>query len=416
MSLFILLLIAACTMPAETETPDGAYGYEDDRYVTPEESGLRIAALDYEVGDLTDPANLAKYARADLLIVQPWQFWNNSLDLGLLRAANPDLKIVAYFRSKCIRTAWSVPPESGQLYTHDLYQAGLPYLGRTTTGDTLSDWPGTWFIDYTNPAARRAQLDVFKHYQATSPNKFDGIFWDYFSNKLWISPGVDGMTGEPDIDGDGVPHWEDEDELAAFVSAQDDMVDEMRAAMGQNFIQIANGSRALQDSTFAGKFDGIFYENFPNQGFIGGPGFRMALDPAVPNNLWAAHNWPRTRNGGPWLILSYMHHVGTYLDQNGDYQVIDADDLTRAAALLSGATAITYAGYGVRDAGLPDIEYNLGKPLGGPVLSGSTYTREFENGWIELFMGTGDYPVPFEFTVSEGGRVIHDLDFPTLDR
>ena len=36
----------------------------------PEGGSLRIAALDYQVGDLTNPTELAKYTRADVLIVQ----------------------------------------------------------------------------------------------------------------------------------------------------------------------------------------------------------------------------------------------------------------------------------------------------------------------------------------------------------
>jgi len=417
-TLFIPLLVghAGCTTSPEAEIPEGAYGYGDDRNSDIQEPGLRIAALDYNLGDLTDPSELAKYTRADILIVATWQVWDYAKDINLIRAANPDLKILAYFRTKCIRSEWSIPPATGRRYTHDLYQAGAPFLSFTTTGDTLSDWPNALVIDYTNPTARKALLDVFVDYQTHSPFKFDGVFWDYFSKSLWIAPTVTGMTGEPDMDGDSVPHWDDPDELAAFVAAQDDFVDEMRAAMGPNFIQIANGVRALQDSTFAAKFDGMFYENFPNQGLVGGPGFRLALDPSVPNNLWAARTWPRTRNGGPWLILSYMHHVGTYLDGDGEYQTIDGDDLTRATALLTDATAITYEGFGVRDAGVPTVEYGLGQPLGGVVVTGDTYSREFENGRIDLYMGSGDYPVPFEFTVWEGGRVAHDLDLPTMDR
>ena len=40
-----------------------------------DDGSLRIAALDYQVGDLSDPAELAKYTRADILIVHPDQFW-----------------------------------------------------------------------------------------------------------------------------------------------------------------------------------------------------------------------------------------------------------------------------------------------------------------------------------------------------
>jgi hypothetical protein len=75
--------------------------------------GLRIAALDYYIDDLNDPEALEKYARAELLIVGPWQFWDANLDLSVLRAANPEQKIVAYFRTKCVREEWVEPPGRG---------------------------------------------------------------------------------------------------------------------------------------------------------------------------------------------------------------------------------------------------------------------------------------------------------------
>jgi len=397
-------------MPQEVAPASENQSYEDDRSASPFEDGMRVAAFDLYLEDLSDPAVLARYARAEILIVSLWQIWQQPIDLSLIRAANPDIKILGFFRSKCIRSEWSNPPSSGSSFTHDLYLAGQDYLCYTTTGDTLSDWPNALVVDYTQPAARKALLEVFARYQAKTTNKLDGVYWDYFTESLWISPDVRNMTGEPDMDGDGVPHWEDDDEIQAFIDGQDAFVDEMRAKMGEDFIQVANGIRAKQDSTFAAKLDGMFYEGFPTQSFLGGPGFRMALDPANPNNLWAARSWPRTKNGGPWLILSHMWEAGRYLDENGDYQSIDADDFTRAVALLTDCTAVTWKGFNVRDAGIPEVEYNLGKPMGGTVISGSTYSREFENGRLELFMGFGDYPVPFEFTVTEGGRVIHDLD------
>jgi len=249
--------ILACSSPGDPA--------DARRSFPPDDGSLRIAALDYNIGNLSDPAELPKFTRADILIVATWQFWETSKDLADLRAANPDLLILAHFRTKAIRQAWAVPPASGRRYTHDLYQAGLPHLARTTTGDTVSDWPGTYLFDYTDPAARSAMIDVFAHYQRTSGEPFDGVFWDYFSPRLWISPRVTTMEGDPDLDGDGLAHRDDDDEQQAFVDAQDAWVDEMRRRMGDDFIQIANGTRATQDPAFAAKLDGMFYEMFPAQ-------------------------------------------------------------------------------------------------------------------------------------------------------
>ena len=35
-------------------------------------------------------------------------------------------------------------------------------------------------------------------------NRFDGVYWDYFNDRLWIAPAVTDMAGEPDFDGDGI--------------------------------------------------------------------------------------------------------------------------------------------------------------------------------------------------------------------
>jgi len=380
----VILILMICGL-AGCSSP----GNPDDTGSIPlptDDGSLRIAALDYQVGDLTDPAELAKYTRADILIVQPDQFWGRPEmegRLALLRAAKPELKIIAYFRSKVTKTHWGAIPRESQTYIYDLYHAAKPYWCQTTTGDTLMDWPGAVIFDYTNPDARKAMLDVFVSHQKTSANKFDGVFWDYFNDRLWIAPAVTDMEGEPDMDRDGVPHWEDEDELLAFQDAQYDWVHEMQAAMGPQFIQIANGSRALTDSLFAGEFDGMFYEVFPNVGFGSGETFRRALDPNQYNNLFTARTWPRQSNGGPWLILSHSFLVGSFRNEDGNWDQLRP--------------------------GVPMVELNLGSPLGDTVINGDHYMREFERGRVEMFMGDGKYPIPFSYVIPENGVVIEQF-------
>lgn len=375
-------------------------------------SGLRIAAIDYSVGDLTDPNELAKYTRADIVVVQCDQFWGRDSFEGrmdLLRAAKPDIKIIGYFRSKVVKASWGDQSREDQTYNYDLYQASKPYWCATTTGDTLMDWPGAVLFDYTNPAARQAMLGVFLKYQRTSSNKFDGIYWDYFNEKLWIAPAVTDMEGEPDMDGDGIGHFEDADEMQAFQDAQYDWVAETRAALGGGFIQIANGARALTDPQFAAQFDGMFYELFPNVGFGSGETFKKALDPNQPNNLWAAHTWPRTVNGGPWLILSHASTIGSYRAPDGTWQPIVAGNLLRAVALLTDATSTHYDGTGTHSAGVPDLEIDLGAPLGEVVIDGDRYTREFERGRVVLEMGNGYYPLPFAYAIPKDGVIVEQF-------
>ncbi len=384
---------------------------------SPSNRSCPIAALDYQVGDLTDPNVVAKLARADLLVLGTEQFWETGADLSYIRAANPNIKIVAYLRTKCVRSAWAPEEEADNLYTHQLYRAALPYLVQTTEGDTASDWFGTYLYDFTNSQARSDILDIFTHFQATSSNQFDGVFWDYFSPRLWIPTNLIGVYGEPDMDLDGVPHYDDADEIERFLRGQEAWIDEMRARMGEDFIQIANGVRALRDSTFAARVDGMFYENFPAQGFNGGDQFRMALDPSEFNNLWAAHGWPRTQNGGPWLILDQMMPAGTYFGPPPDYPpyTIDADDLTRAVALLTGASAITHEGFGIREPGIPEVGYDLGAPLGGVQNNYPFYRRDFQRGYITVTMRDGAYPFPFDFEVWQDGVMIHRSPYPAAN-
>ncbi|MCK5879496.1 MAG: hypothetical protein KAH24_06945 [Holophagae bacterium] len=374
--------------------------------------------MDFSLEDLTDPAEMAKYTRADIVIVQCDQFWgrdNFEGRMALLRAAKPELKIIGFFRSKAIKTEWGLQARGFQTYNYDLYQASKPYWCSTTTGDTLMDWPEAVVYDYTNPAARKAMLDVYLHYNNSSSNKFDGMYWDYFNEQLWIAPAVTTMEGDPDMDGDGVGHWDDADEKQAFRDAQYDWIDEVQRAMGPDFIQIANGSRALTDSLFASKFDGMFYELFPNVGYGSGANFKKALDPNRYNNLWAARNWPRTVNGGPWLILSHAKNIGSYRDEDGAWKPINSGNLLRAVALLTGATSTHYDGSGLHSAGLPEIELDLGAPLGPVSIIGTHFSRQFERGRVELEMGDGYYPFPFAYAIPQNGVVVESFGEMVID-
>lgn len=398
----LLLTMAACSTPGEPETLSPSNVFVDD-------GDLRIGVLTEDLGDLNDPVNMERITRGDILIVQTDQFWGRAEfegKMGLIRAAKPSLKILGYFRTKAVKAYWGDYPN--QTYNYDLHQALSPFWCQTTTGDTLMDFPGAVVFDYTNPAARRAALDVYEHYQSTSNNKFDGVFWDYFSTSLWISPTVVGMDGEPDMDGDGVAHWDDPDELAAFLDAQFDWLREMEAAMGPSFIQVGNGYRAATDSVFAAELDGIFYELFPNVGFGSGDTFRHALDPTRYNNLFTSRHWPRTRNGGPWMFLSHRKPAGSIRD-GGTWITIDAGDLLRAVALLTDGTSLHYDNTGQAVAGVPAIELDLGRPLGETEIFGELYVRNFERGRVVLEMGVGYYPQPFSYVIHQNGVEVEAL-------
>jgi hypothetical protein len=375
---------------------------------------LKNVVYDSNLGDLNDPEILAAATRGNLLIVDGNRFFGQpgvNEDLALIRATNPDIKVIGFFRNKTVRLDWEGAYNS---YNADLFEASKPYWSYTTTGDTLQDWPKIANFSPLTAESRRAMLDVFVQYQDEAVNKLDGVFWDYFNFTLWLAPSVDSMDGEPDLDGDGIPHWDDADEIQAYQDCSVAWINEMREAMGDDFIQIVNGNRALEDSTFAGLVDGMFYETFPHVGFNNATGYIDALDTSEPNNLWAAHDWPRTQNGGPWLILSHMNVGYTYFDENYNSQVLDLADLNRAIALLVGGAAVYYDDSGRRTAGLPTVELDLGHPTSDVNIDGNRYSRSFDNGRIELLMGSGGLPDPFTFKIYQNETLVQSVDLPTV--
>jgi len=379
-----------------------------------------MAIVDFRTGNLDTPEAAERYARAELVVLESTCLWARPQNAGFVanvRALNPDTRVLGYVLGKSSWTTWGDEPDrdpTANPYGWDWYQATRPYWCFTTTGDTLMDWPHQVVVDITDPACRRAMIEVLLKWRREGENRVDGFFWDYFAPSLWIAPAVDAtMDGEPDLDADGIGHFEDADERQAFRDAQTALVLETRAAFGDDFIQIFNGGRAAGDSNFAALGDGMFYELFPTVGFWGGPRMALALDPARTNNLYAARGWPRTRNGGPWLILSNPTSVSWW---DSDWQPVQFNlgDLNRVVALLTGATACYHEPPDVQY-GWPAYEPALGAPLGGVVCSGDTLTRDFAGGRVQLIMRSGDGALPFDYEITEGDTVVQALRFPDYD-
>jgi hypothetical protein len=407
-----ILALAGCGAGSDPADPAPAGQPPQDATRSP-----RMAVVDYLTGNLDTPEAVARYARADLVVLESTYLWAWPRNAGFVagvKALNPDIKIIGYVLGKTSWTTWGDEPDSDPTanpYGWDWYNATRPYWCFTTTGDTVMDWPHQVVIDITNPACRRAMIDVLLKWRREGENRVDGFFWDYFSTTLWMPDAVAAaMDGEPDLDHDGIGHFEDLDEQQAFRDAQSALVLETRAAFGNDFIQIFNGGRAAGDSTFAALGDGMFYEMFPTVGFWGGPRVALALDPAQPNNLYAARGWPRTRNGGPWLILSNpMMARWTKLD--GQIVEFNLGDLNRVVALLTGATACYHEPPDLRY-GWPSYEPALGPPLGGVVASGDTLTRDFTGGRVKVIMRSGDVPLAFDYEITEADTVVQALRFP----
>ncbi len=372
----------------------------------------RMAILDY-TNPVTEPDGAAGFARAGLVILESAYLWSHPDHVPFVdevRSLNPETRVVGYVLAQTTRTAWAEQEQSNP-YGYDMYVATLPYWAHTTTGDTLTNWPGQVVLDITDPACRTAMIDVIERYHRQSGRIFDGVMWDAFAPKLWIPPEAAAvMDGEPDIDGDGVPHDQDEDEMAAMRDAQEALVRELRNRLGSGFIQIFNGVRAMSDSSFAALGDGMLYELFPEVGFGRGANYAKALDTSSTKNLFAARRWPRTRNGGPWLILSNLNSI-SFTDDRGALVSYDLGDINRAVALLTGATVV-YHETGGGFYGWPAIDVDLGAPLGPASIDSTVFRREFELGSVTVEMESGAYPIPFDFTIVQDGDTLQALDFP----
>ena len=245
------------------------------------------------------------------------------------------------------------------------------------------------------PACRDTIVQTLAEFQSATSNPVDGVFWDYFDKRIWISPGVDEQViGEADLDNDGVGMDDDVDERKAYLAACDTLVLRTREVMGDGFIQVFNGVRSHRDSTFAALGDGMYYEIFPTQ-FFPDPDMTHAMDPDYAFSLFNSVNWPRTSNGGPYVVIGTIW-LSRYIDHNGQQTDVSYGNLYRAVGLLTDVFSTWIPGN--HHYAWPDQEFNLGPPLGPTVVDGDDYSREFRYGRVELTMETGmvsqSVPVP----------------------
>ena len=378
----------------------------------------RMAIMDFETNAFHTREDVERYAQANLLALDASYLWVREENAGAvdrMKALNPDLKVVAYINAHTCWFQWEDrvnPDDPANPYAHDWYTATRPYWVWTTTGDTMSTWPGKVMLNITDSACRTAMIDVIVKYHDVGLNRIDGVYWDHFSEYLWVHPDVEN-EGEPDLDGDGIGFNDDSDEQMDFLAAQEALVHELRAALGDDFIQIFNGARALHDPEFAALGAGMQYEIFPNVGFGGESPMAQALDTTHPNNLFAARNWPRSLNGGPWLILSNERTVRILLGGGGwiDYRLAE---MNRIVALITD-TLVSYHEDGRHIYGWPEVEFDLGAPVGEVTRDGNTFNRAFANGSVTLTL-TDNHPLlPFDFEVIQDGETIQSFVYPYPD-
>ena len=410
-----MLFLVACTpisdpleaSPDEGNLPDR--GANDDFQ---EETSNHMAIIEYWGVDFSDPVNIEKYSRANILVVNPYVMWAegaNESAIASMKALNPDLKVIGYFNSQTSWIEWSLDSGPGRgTYENDWANAVQPYWSYTTTGDTMLAWPGKVLVNILDEDCREAMVGVLANHWTAHSNVFDGIFWDHFNSELWVMESVAGRDGELDLDGDGIAHLDDEDEMQAYREASVDLIQRSRNVLGNDIIQVSNGNRAARDSVFASILDGTMYERFPDVGFYNGRE-QQALDPEAGNNLFAVRNWFRQDNGGPYVILSNtsFHY---YPDADGTQVLGPYSDFCRVVALLTGNYVTYHTGEGNTNYGWPSVELNLGAPLGGVSIDGMSVSREFENGQVLLDFSDGRSQAPFSYWIWQSGSLVQQMD------
>ena len=381
----------------------------------PANSPGQTAIMDFSAIDWSNPANIEKYSRAGLCQIMAANVWqggdNGHIDVvGQMRALNPDIKVIGYVSAKSAQLSGESP--SADLFWHEWFLRTRPYWAYTTTGDTVQDWPNTVVINILNPDCRTAMVETIVEFQRNSLNQLDGIFWDYFNPSLWI-PNVVSVEGEPDLDGDGIGHFNDPDERAAYRSAEVALVQAVRDSLGEGFIQIFNGQRAYSDTTFASLADGLIYELFPTL-YFPDPDMAHALDPNFANSLTNIRNVLRADNGGPFIVLTNPWR-NFYNDQNMQPTRVETGNQFRAVALLvdayacwstDGTSSFNYI------YGWPQVPVSLGAPLGEATYESNFIRRDFAYGRVEIEMKSGFYPNAFDYRIWELGQIVEELAIP----
>jgi hypothetical protein len=372
-----------------------------------------MAIVHFPAAGFEDPQTIQNYAQADLLVLETSNVWSEAHPhvLNQIRALNPDIMIVGYISAHATFLEWANADPSVHPYLTAWYEATQPYWSYSTTGDTMLSWPGKVLLDVLDPGCRTAMVEVIADQQAQSANKLDGVFWDHFGVQLWVMQNIPGVDGDPDLDSDGIGHDDDPDEIEAYRLASEELVRELRARMGDRFLQVVNGSRALMDSSFAALTDGMMYENFPDVGFSGPHKMANSLDLGRYNNLFAARHWPRTLNGGPFLILSNKSHF-SFTDTDGVRINYNPAEFNRVVALLTDTGVSYHSDDPVHSYGWPEVELDLGPPTSGVIWDGSAMTRTFANGWVTLTFNTYGWPIPFDFEIVQDGEVVQSMDYP----
>ncbi|HEY5132943.1 MAG TPA: hypothetical protein VII85_04590 [Candidatus Krumholzibacteriaceae bacterium] len=345
------------------------------------------ALIHGEMFDSWDAATIEEAAEADLMVLPlEWCFSKETQGvLGQIRRLNPGVQIIGYRSVMSVNTLW---PDTSYLRTNipyvlDYYNAVYDDWAWTTAHDTLMIWKDLILLNpIKNGALNRDLIDkmvgLLDEYQAKSGGAIDGLLHDFFMSDPYINPNIrDGILGEIDFDGDGVPYADDPDEQDLFYQWQLEYAKAIREHLGPNFIQIGNGAPPQVDAELARYMNGIVYELYPNNpwGMTDRAGLLRLLDNQRSGYLSKA-------KGRTW---SFCANERGNLNGNNMFCLL--------SSLLASCMYTDMQGKGVFTGWTLDVE--PGAPLGPTTIEGKmdsilTVRRPFENGEVRIsFYDTG---------------------------
>lgn len=211
-------------------------------------------------------------AKADVIVLPMQRFFfpEGQAQLDRVVSLNPDVKFVGYVSVLAVGLMWpdTAYVEQQLPFEWEYYKVTRPYWAYTSTGDTLSIWPGQVMLNpikdgQVNTVLISSIVRLVKKYSETC--KIDGVFHDYLMTGVYRNPNYAGVNGATDFDGDGVPIEKDVEELRLLKQYQLQYLDSFRIVMGDEFIQIANGFPPQTDADYASRVNGILFERYPCQ-------------------------------------------------------------------------------------------------------------------------------------------------------
>lgn len=248
----------------------------------------------------------------------------------------------------------------------------LPYLAMTTEGDTARIYPRARVVNYLVPGALEAAEAVWaRHMNKPAAMDVQWLMLDFCSAPLpdMLPPGGDpGQIGRLDLDQDGLDHWHDADEVAAWRQANFAVVRALYRIRPTIYL-IPNGALAIVDPEFSREVDGCYVEGFPRWFFGGAYRIDNALDPEFP---WSIPNLvaPERFRAVPGYVMvedTYDSGIPGYL-----------------SALFDGVIEVRRSKDDRAEPNQPLDFRSLGAPRGAASISGGVISRDFEHGSVSL--------------------------------